>query len=231
MPNWCSNNIVVTGDINKLVEFDNKFKAEHIVYSDYDESDESEISYDKTKYEICLVDGLKVLKTKVEGYSLENFVSMPEEYAIQWYKWRTTNWGTKWDVADFSEDILGLADESEPYVAYCFNTAWSPCEQVVEAMAKEFPELNFEFTYDEEVMCYAGLKKYSGGVRIENYESDEDYREFKHQYLDYQYYKCKGCNELIEVYEYEDEDRSCPTCGSKNIYGLDHKTLLEQKAQ
>lgn len=229
MPNWCSSSLIVTGDINKLVEFDKKFKAEHYVYTEYSESDDSMISYDKTIHEICLVDGLTLLKSKVESYSFENFISIPEEEVNNWYEWRTRSWGTKWDVCNFVSDLSGLKDELEPYVSYSFDTAWSPCEKVVLAMAKEFPDLHFEFIYDEEGMCYAGLNKYLGGVCIEKNEaSDDDYRKFKHEYFEHEYYKCKDCNELIEIYEYE-EDEECPVCYSTNILDTDHETLLEQE--
>lgn len=78
-----------------------------------------------------------------------------------WYDWRIANWGTKWNAYDFkfiSEDT------------FMFNTAWSTPDRIWEAIAKQYPELQFNIKYaDEDAGYNAGEIGINSG-EVEHYE-------------------------------------------------------------
>lgn len=70
-----------------------------------------------------------------------------------WYDWSISNWGTKWGCYDttVTEPVGGHMD-------YTFSTAWSPfSDNVLEAMMRKFPELEFRLAYAEQGCAFAGI--------------------------------------------------------------------------
>ena len=229
MPNWCSNYLEVTGSEEKLREFDNKFKAKHISMETSQTSMPEAMfkaeNYVGKKYKVVNINKkgsitLQVIDSikEVEGYSFVNFVPPTEEdYLNGWYDWNCNNWGTKWGICDLQEPD-NLDDKPLTSIGYSFCTAWSPCTPVIESMAKAFPELSFEYSYEECGMQFAGIKKYNDGELTESLESEEDkYREFLKEHMEREYYTCKDCGALLEEYELEDNENKCSECESANI--------------
>ncbi|MGD9728563.1 MAG: hypothetical protein AB7V39_19530, partial [Nitrospiraceae bacterium] len=79
------------------------------------------------------------------------------EHPNCWYVWNNENWGTKWDAYDvvvggastILERLATASDERSTEVVR-FDTAWAPPIPVFEAMADQFPELNFVFSWMNE---------------------------------------------------------------------------------
>jgi hypothetical protein len=92
-----------------------------------------------------------------------------------WYNWNVANWGTKWNCGDVWHD---RADDSvvEGKTSYNFDTAWSPAEPVVAALAEQFPTLSLTHRYCEGGMGFAGEVEYANGVEVErkDYGSGDD---------------------------------------------------------
>lgn len=91
-----------------------------------------------------------------------------------WYNWNVANWGTKWNCAEVWHD----RDDDKPVegkTSYNFDTAWSPAEPVVAALAKKFPTLTITHRYCEGGMGYAGQVVYLNGEVVSNdiYEQQE----------------------------------------------------------
>ena len=63
----------------------------------------------------------------------------------RWYNWRVHNWGTKWDAYDLTIDDC---DMPHGFTA-SFNTAWSPPEEVCNAIREQFDDLSISWFYDE----------------------------------------------------------------------------------
>jgi len=69
------------------------------------------------------------------------------------------NWGTKWGCYDFAQVKLGRRK-----LTYKFKTAWSPFgKDVLAAMSKKFPGLEFMLKFAECRMAFAGEFRASGG--------------------------------------------------------------------
>lgn len=81
----------------------------------------------------------------------------PEELDLygkdNWYDWALENWGTKWNAC--------FAEVNGNHII--FDTAWSPCSPVISALAKQFPEAEFYYTYEEPGMRICGAEKYREG--------------------------------------------------------------------
>jgi hypothetical protein len=70
----------------------------------------------------------------------------------RWYNWRVHNWGTKWDCYDLtiSEDDMPNGFEAS------FNTAWSPPEDIFNALNEKYEGMSISWFYDEPGMEVAG---------------------------------------------------------------------------
>lgn len=86
-----------------------------------------------------------------------------------WYDWCIKNWGTKWGDFDHFQDIRYVDEHHIGYI-----TAWGPfCDNFWVHVSKQFPELTFIITYDEPGMCFMGASKYANGeVLAESYIND-----------------------------------------------------------
>ena len=78
MPNWCSNYLIVEGDLNELKDFKSKTIKE---------SDNGGLKFTMEE----------LLPTPKD--MLEDTGVMPA-----WYNWRVENWGTKWDTDTYDVD-------------------------------------------------------------------------------------------------------------------------------
>lgn len=255
MPNWCDNTITVRGKAVDIKRFDEQFGGEYTAYYGSSTSirvkniEQFKKEHENCEYKIIPYSNMfeteKGKEKKVDiniltkekkctGYSFNNFIEMTkEDFLNGWYNWSCNNWGTKWDVSNVNRsglDLLADAEEDDEIeVVYWFNTAWSPCSPVVAAMSEQFPTLEFEHSYEECGCCYAGKDTYQEGECIESLEADgtySGYKNFLHEHMGREYYKCAECGELLEDWDFE-EDECCPECNSKRIYEYDGETLVE----
>ena len=63
----------------------------------------------------------------------------------RWYNWRVQNWGTKWDCYSLEIDDTDLPHGFE----VTFETAWSPPEEVCNAIRDQYDDLSISWFYDE----------------------------------------------------------------------------------
>ena len=70
-----------------------------------------------------------------------------------WYDWCNNNWGTKWDACHAAYErmphvLAGV--NSTDRVTISFDTAWAAPEQVIHALVRKYPNLNFVHSYSYE---------------------------------------------------------------------------------
>ena len=63
----------------------------------------------------------------------------------RWYNWRVQNWGTKWDAYTMEMDDTDMPHGYEVQ----FETAWSPPEEVCNAIREQYDDLSISWFYDE----------------------------------------------------------------------------------
>jgi hypothetical protein len=95
-----------------------------------------------------------------------------------WYTWRVTNWGTKWNL---SGDTDVLMDYRWRKIVYRFDTAWSPPIGWTTTVSKRYPQLVFFLEYEEGGNNFEGHVTIQNGVVQDRQEGD--------------YTRCFKCNE------------------------------------
>ena len=64
----------------------------------------------------------------------------------RWYDWNINNWGTKWDIDGTDSEI----DGDDYSFQVCFETAWSPPEQIYYALREKYGEtVDITWFFDE----------------------------------------------------------------------------------
>ncbi len=191
MPNWCVNQVDITGDeaeVAKLVAFvksdENSFTFENIVPPPATPMYSSDATHNKY---VCgcesvaqpdpenegkfmwVIDGKKVeYHGKCPTHNEHSFSNHPDN----WYNWNINNWGTKWSAAEVWNDRADDDGKVDGHTSYNFDTAWSPAEPVVAALAEKFPTLRIAHRYCEAGMGYAGEVLYANGAEIRREDYD-----------------------------------------------------------
>ena len=191
MPNWCFNSVVISGDkvsLDKLREQLNQPYTKH--FPDLKWNAETN-TYDKLAdtqtYSNPVFSFWNVIRpTDLEAYygeetveepKLDNFVETFNNAIAKgesWYYWNLRNWGTKWDVGvqdgtEYPSTTLEITDDGD--LMYHFETAWSPVFEVFTTLAKMYPELTFDYEYEEE-QGWGGSMMWEGGEVTNSTEYD-----------------------------------------------------------
>ena len=177
MPNHCSGYLEVTGEPKLLNKF---MKQVEITPSEADEFNEA------TKF------------------SFNKVIPMPQELhkGQGWYDWRINNWGTKWDLCD-----LEAYDRNweEGFISYHFWTAWSPPEQVLEALTKQHPKLTFSYKFSDEGGGFWGLWNFHDGMKDVVEEGDHNDLETMSQ--------SEKCRIREDFFQNGSDHHYCKECG------------------
>ena len=186
MPNHCSNKLGITGpidDVEKFIAF---------VKNNGDDKDENEYN---------LFESLIPMPKELEGTtspSKEGNVDSIDKYGHDnWYDWCNANWGTKWGdyslttsgishkkkyaystlengETDYENPVVTLSGESSIHFEY--DTAWAPgCDELAEAIVKQFPTLNGYIYYEEPGMGFAGQLIFAEGEIKEHDQWEHHY--------------------------------------------------------
>jgi len=139
MPNWCDNNLTITGDAESL----QKFLA---AITNADES-------------ITILKNLVPFPTELEGKDIldkEGNV-FGKAFTDDGYSWCLRNWGTKWGDCETQITVNG------DYLVIRYETAWSPALEGLEQVSLLFPTLTFQTDWVEEGMQSIGAASFQNG--------------------------------------------------------------------
>jgi hypothetical protein len=186
MPNWCSNNLVLTHEDPAMIQ-----RA-------YDALERGEFleEFIPVPQQLKIVAGFvsdEAEQAKLEADTKRNL----EELGYgNWYDYCVGEWGTKWDVGEQGNSDIHPGGKM---LHTFFDSAWSPPINAYEKLM----ELGFgvEAMYHEGGMCYAGT--WSDGVDdyvdLSEMSADEIEREYPE--LD----ECFGISECMREYEEPEE--------------------------
>ena len=201
MPNWCNNSVIVSAkteaELNEFLDFcDQTHTSRHTNWRT------NEIEVDENAKGVFLN---FITPTNLEAYwSTEPIKATPEgtdfmaEFTRSmaedndWYHWNVRNWGTKWDII-LEREFIGDFDQNNDgdwYFHWYFDTAWSPAVEAYDAMAKRFPNLEFNFEITEEANFYAGILNYANGELVSDQYIDNPTH---HDFVDVLDIPCPEC--------------------------------------
>lgn len=173
MPNWCYNVITFKSNEDMLKAFKD-FKPEITATNVFELP---EFSFDliapapKTKEECVEKYGVEYL-----DYGSNCLINMEfsQDEWLNWWKWRSEFWGTKWDCKEVIQEGNSIY----------FECPWNPPVPIFETMSKK-TSVSFMVSYAEEqgaVICghfYSNWDdKYPNGLREDEAYSDEAYETY-----------------------------------------------------
>lgn len=142
MPNWCNNSITIRGDVKTLSQLKPVLEAGE-----------------------GLLQAIKPMPAE-----LEDTVKGPQYGdAVNWYDWRVSNWGTKWDVSTEGLEFIDHGDGTAEISGW-FDTAWAPPIDALHTLAEDWDSCYIELYYQESGMCFVGYWDSEGAD--EHYEYD-----------------------------------------------------------
>lgn len=82
----------------------------------------------------------KDAKTEIEKLSFDY------DNPANWYNWRNSHWGTKWDTRSAEVDL----PEGSTTLSAFFDTAWCPPEPCFEELSRQYPNVTINLDCDVE---------------------------------------------------------------------------------
>ena len=167
MPNWCNNSITISGPTETIKAI-------------------WEQATDESNPETGLLDAMcpmpKELHETTKGSNGDD---------INWYDWRVSNWGTKWEVSSEGLEFTDNGDGTAEITGW-FDSAWAPPIGAYEKFADMMDNCDIQASYHEPGMDFAGFWSTADGDEYcenlrEEYELPEDERSDLYIRLDDEY--------------------------------------------
>lgn len=196
MSNECSNRIEIIGDKDVITRLFELVKSEE---RDWGKDPIPNKTEEENKEWLGLeFDFNKVLPYPTKFKVLDDAYNEAKEAGIQWdklpengyknggYDWCIENWGTGSNstnaITGFMDqnsikEVKGfnLSDCENPAYAFIeYTTPWAPALPVTAELSKQFPELTFKHSYEEEGMDDAGYKVWKAGFLLAGSEPVEN---------------------------------------------------------
>ena len=147
MPNWCSNNISITGPKDKIQAL-------------WDQAQKPEEEGGG------LLTGMRPMPEFKEPVP-DPFTGQVEAGMPDWWNWRVSNWGTKWEVSNEGLEYTDNGDGTATISGW-FESAWAPPVEAFAYYCNEQPDITATLSYYEPGMCFVG--KWTSETGDECYE-------------------------------------------------------------
>jgi hypothetical protein len=142
MPNWCNNTINISGPTETIKQL-------------WDDAN----SKDAEGNEYGFLNAIKPMPKALEGTTSPAPRDGEPQPLVDgfdnWYDWRVSNWGTKWEV-----DMDGLEykdnEDGTSSISGWFESAWSPPIGAYESFCDDFDNCSLDAYYEEGGMDFAG---------------------------------------------------------------------------
>ena len=175
MPNWCDNQVTITGP-NSVID-----KIEKIVKEESNNAENGLLQFfHPMPKELLDTEAGPIAKTKAEKNARQ--ARKLEFGAENWYDWRVNNWGTKWEVNEFygvDRQYLTEQSEGESMISFAFSSAWAPPIGAYEYFLAKNEECTLKAYYYEGGCDFMGVFE-NGDDRCyqpSNYNSDSKFFE------------------------------------------------------
>jgi len=164
MPNWCNNNISITGP-NSVID-----KIEKITKEEDNKNG--------------LLQFFNPMPKELEGTTSPSSSADKPQPMIDgfdcWYDWRVENWGTKWEVCEFygvDRQYHSENNEGESTITFGFDSAWAPPINAYEQFLRDNSDCSLKAWYYEGGCDFMG--EWDNGqddcYQPSDYKSDDDF--------------------------------------------------------
>ena len=182
MPNWCNNNITISGPTETIGQ----------LWKD------AEAAEGLLEAMVPMPAGLRET-TKGTGEELQTEVF---DGHTNWYDWAVSRWGTKWDVSLEGLEFVDNGDGTAEITGY-FDSAWAPPIEAYNRFLDDMSNCSIDASYHEPGCDFAGFYVDGDDDYLENLHEEfklpEDQRSDLYKRLDDEY-------NLSENYDMWDED-------------------------
>lgn len=239
MPNWVFNSVVISGDkvsLDKLQAQLNKPVTKYYPDSSFNketqqwEDTPAVQNYSNPVFSFWNVIAPTDLDTyfatqrftpPAEGETIMDKVVREMGVNNDWYNWNCRHWGTKWDIAVRDDDKyattrLEITDDGS--LMYHFETAWSPVLEIFEILSQQYPELEFQYEYEEE-QGWGGECIWENGEL--SYQREYDIPESHADFLALEHRNC-----YCEFDDSESWFEDCPV--DKDVYEWNGRNWVEK---
>lgn len=177
MPNWCENELTVTGPSDELARFRDYARSGSGRRAGRVLSEEPFIPYpddyrvldDANAGRWLSAEGTPIPPDKQALLTAKGFDLTRDGFNQGGYEWSVKNWGTKWGFCE-----PRLVEVTAHALGYGFSTAWSPPRPLILKMSAMFPELAFHLEYWEGGEGYQGVLVCQNGQEVDDSVSDYD---------------------------------------------------------
>lgn len=178
MPNWCNNNISISGPTETI----------------------------KQLWEDATAEGSGLLNAMVPmPEHLKDTVKGSNGDADNWYDWAVSNWGTKWDVDTEGLEFTDNGDGTAMIEGW-FDSAWAPPIEAYNTFCDDMDNCDLQASYHEPGMDFGGFYTNGDDEYCEDlhgeYNTPEDERSDLFNRLDEEY----GLSEQYEMWDEDDEE-------------------------
>ena len=222
MPNWCYNDLVITGKTETLRGFVND-----ITVAEPTEENPNGTRLKLSSLYPCpeeLHEYQSPLRADKDGKPLSDEERealatrfMAQYGATDWYDWCNTHWGTKWGDSD--TEITSDLSDGNTELRIRYETAWSPASGLIAKISSLYPQLVFSVVSTEESDAFLCYQVFHNGkvVGEQNYDTenvpdeiskladdDDNYDEYYEALNDWQCERndkaYEGANTFVENY-------------------------------
>lgn len=162
MPNWCLNNLYLSGDADQIQQFirDAQGPKEAL---DFEKMLPCPEELQNTRSPVTIVTAAEREKAITElgdqKFQLPITQEMSDDYSARfeadnWYAWCTHHWGCKWSPSDTC---------LTPEGCYSFDTAWAPPTEFFLNISPRYPNVLFKLEFYEPGMVILGSEEIQNG--------------------------------------------------------------------
>lgn len=196
MPNWCSNNLTISGpdtDLDTILTkitvtelgrdaliFNTLFPMPELLEGTTSPTPDSPEPH--PNWAILLAEGTitqewhdELVAKNIKAYEDGQKAYQSIGY-FNWYDWQYQNWGVKWGDSNtrFTSDPSDSDD-----IRLMFDTPWGPPIKGITKISEQFPNCTFTISFSEEGMEFMGAARIiNGEIVAETEVSGEDFPKF-----------------------------------------------------